>query len=178
MTDPTITGQPRPELPPGWAYTSDGSPIKLLADPAPAPAPTNASLRRAVGILGSLGGLALSIIVASAIPDGPDPASFATGADYHDAMAAHSGTLMHILNRVADAIVGGAVAIVFMGFCLMVAQPLIAPNLDEATAIVQRAHAGEDVTEAQARVAAGVFVGAGLRLLALTLPLLGFGLFL
>ena len=174
MTDPTLTGGERPQLPPGFAYDRAGNAIQLPREAGTA----IRGLRRALGGVGGIAGIALLIFLASAIPDGPDPGVYSSPEAYQAALASHQGSLMHILNRVVDAALGGAVAITFMGFCLLVAQPIIAPNLDEATDIMMRAHKGEEITEAQARVASGVFVGAGLRLLALMLPLLGFGLFL
>ena len=88
------------------------------------------------------------------------------------------GAMLHTVERLVDAAIGGAAAIMFMAFVLGVAREVVAPNLNEASELMQRASRGEKIDEAASLMAAGVFVGAGLRLLALMLPLTVFGILL
>lgn len=99
--------------------------------------------------------------------------------------AEQHGGMMHILDRILDGAVGFGVGLVFMAFALWIAQPVVAPNLDAARQIVEahRRHWNHEddapaITEAEARLAAGILTGAGLRLLALMLIATAFGLFL
>ena len=92
------------------------------------------------------------------------------------------GSILHILQRIIDAAIGALVMIMFIALALQFAPGLIAPNLAEANRAVERLAAaqGDDdpVSEAEARLMAGVFIRSGLIILSVSLGIICFGLWL
>lgn len=114
----------------------------------------------AVGI-----GILVGLIVASALIDNPA-----------------KGSLLHILERIIDAGIGGMVIVMFLAATLAGAKDLIAPNIDMARKTVARIRTmqnrGAPVSEAEGRVAQGIFQRNGLVMLGIAIGMVGFGLFL
>ena len=90
--------------------------------------------------------------------------------------APDKGSALNLLDRTLDAVVGGSAGIIFMAALLLWFQPLVFPNLDEARLIVAKVRTGEPISQGEAVLAAGILIGAAVRIFALIFIMTAFGL--